>query len=117
MYLFLEFIHGHDDEIAHHPVLDLCVNAVLLDDGPVERLHLVHDVLLDVLEGGGLVVEVAGHLVGLQVDGVLVDVRLDAFVVLADHPQHQVGLLVDEVGDLLLCELGLPQQLGVLGDV
>lgn len=74
MYLFLEFLHCDDDEIAHHLVLELEIYAVLLDDGPVEGLHLVHDVFLYTFEGCGLVIEVTGHLVGLKVDCILVDI-------------------------------------------
>lgn len=74
MYLSLEFFHGNDDKIAHHLVFDLEIYAILLDDGSVEGFHLVHDVFFYVFEGCGLIVEVAGHLVRLQVHGVLVDI-------------------------------------------
>jgi hypothetical protein len=54
----------------------------------LQVLVLKHQDPLHFREGAGLVLEFRGHPIGLQVDGVLVDVRLDLLVILADDADH-----------------------------
>lgn len=79
--------------------------------------HFLHDLLLYLLERLWLVVDVWGQLVGLEINCILVDIRLNLFVFFAYNLQHFVVLLVHEIRYLLLTFLGFFQELRVLEDI
>jgi hypothetical protein len=107
-------LHHCQQEVAHHPALVEQGLLVALDDAPaelVERLRVADDG--EVLVGGA-----GGELVGLQVDCVLVDVALDALVVLAQQPNHLALLLaVHEAEDGRLALPHLAQELLLAADL
>ena len=81
-----------EDEVPHHLLL-LGVRVCGVKEGFVEFLHLLLEEGCDLAEGFGLVVYSGGEFVGLQVDGVLVEVGLDFLVVGGDHVEDAFVLL------------------------
>lgn len=93
-YLDLEVVQRLDDVIPHRCVFLLQHQGVVLYDRPVGLPHFLVYLVFQLLEGEGLVVQVRGELVGLQIDSELIDIWLYFFVVLA-HQSKQFAVFLD----------------------
>ena len=96
-YLCFELIHRSEYEIPHKSFLQLRQYFHILDDGPIDPVHLIHYDLFELIEVLGLIIDLAGHMIRLQINGKLPYLSLNILILLTNPADSLVALIVDIV--------------------